>query len=506
MSERYDAIVIGAGLGGLSAAARLASEGLGVLLLERHNVPGGYATSFVRGRYEFEVALHELSGIGPPEKRGSSYEYLDRIGVADKVKFVRIPEMYRAVFPEVDLVMPVGREAYEATLCEAFPHAADGIRSFIEVVFRLGREIQTLEKAGGPGNYWTLAFRYPTLGRHVMASWGSVLRRYVKDPGARAVLSQLWGYFGSGPEKAPFTYFAAALSSYMKVGPTHIKGRSQALSNAFVAAIEEAGGRVLFNAGVREITTSNGKVTGVSTEDGRSFESDWIVSNASPVTTCRDLLAGNRAAAKFLGGLKCATPSSSSVNVYLGVARSPEELGLGVHENFVNADYDQESHYERMKTLEEPGVTLVTCYNTVLPEVSPPGTSMMVLTTLQMGEHWLELKPEEYVATKNRIADAMLRQAEKIAPGLREYAEVLEVGTPLTNIRYTGNPDGAIYGFANTPDYHTALRMGPRGPIAGLYFAGAWSQPGGGFQPSMESGHSAANRVLHRAGKLKREA
>ena len=70
MTQRYDAIVIGAGLGGLSGATMLAKNGLNVLLLERHNVPGGYATSFVRGRYEFEVALHELSNIGPKDLRG----------------------------------------------------------------------------------------------------------------------------------------------------------------------------------------------------------------------------------------------------------------------------------------------------------------------------------------------------------------------------------------------------------------------------------------------------
>ena len=80
MSKEYDAIVIGAGLGGLAAATTLAHEGLGVLLLERHNVPGGYATSFVRGRFEFEVALHELSGIGPPERRGNVYRALEHLG------------------------------------------------------------------------------------------------------------------------------------------------------------------------------------------------------------------------------------------------------------------------------------------------------------------------------------------------------------------------------------------------------------------------------------------
>ena len=111
MRSEYDAIVIGAGLGGLSAATMLAREGLGVLLLERHNLPGGYATSFVRGRFEFEVALHELSGIGPPENRGGLYRYLDYLGVAEKVEFLNVPNLYRSVFPDMDITLPAGREA-----------------------------------------------------------------------------------------------------------------------------------------------------------------------------------------------------------------------------------------------------------------------------------------------------------------------------------------------------------------------------------------------------------
>src|SRR5512136_1427143 len=130
MTKKYDAIVIGAGLGGLSAATMLAKNGLGVLLLERHNVPGGYATSFVRGRYEFEVALHELSGIGPPEHRGNLYRYLDYLGVTRRVEFLRVANMYRSVFPDLDITLPVGREACEEVLCRAFPHEAAGIRRF----------------------------------------------------------------------------------------------------------------------------------------------------------------------------------------------------------------------------------------------------------------------------------------------------------------------------------------------------------------------------------------
>ncbi len=93
MTKKYDAIVIGAGLGGLSVATMLARNDLSVLLLERDNSPGGYATSFVRGRYEFEVALHELSGIGPPEHRGVLYHYLDYLGVTGKVDILHVANL-----------------------------------------------------------------------------------------------------------------------------------------------------------------------------------------------------------------------------------------------------------------------------------------------------------------------------------------------------------------------------------------------------------------------------
>ncbi len=125
MTKHYDVIVIGAGLGGLSVATMLAKNGLGVLLLERHNVPGGYATSFVRGRavgeqpYEFEVALHELSGVGPPGRRGAVYRYLEYLGMADKVEFLHVPNLYRSVFLDpsgwspsglgLDVTLPTGR-------------------------------------------------------------------------------------------------------------------------------------------------------------------------------------------------------------------------------------------------------------------------------------------------------------------------------------------------------------------------------------------------------------
>jgi len=507
MAQKYDAIVIGAGLGGMAAATTLAHSGLHVLLLERHNVPGGYATSFVRsraggGQYEFEVALHELSGIGPPEARGGVYRALEYLGVTDRVEFLHVPNLYRAVFPDLDITLPVGREAFEATLAAAFPHEAPGIRRFMRRVFDFGSEFAHFlrDRRGTPP--LTVPFRFPNFFRYLSTTWGQVLDRDVKDPAARAVLSQYWGYVGMPPSQISFVYMASTLAAYVRRGAAFPRGRSQALSNAFLSTYEALGGEVRFGCGAQRITTAHGRVTGVITDEADEIAADWIVSNADPITTCRDLIGADQVPPAFFTNLQSSEVAASTVNVYLGVACPPEELGLTEHEIFVNDGYDFERHYRAMKAITtEPPAVAVTCYNVVYPDVSPPGTSMVVLTALAYGEPWYAVPPAEYVATKNRVADAMIDLAEKVAPGLRRHTEVVEVSTPLTNMRYAGTMGGSIYGWNQPPRDNMVWRMGYKGPLDGLYFVGAWTQPGGGFEPTMMSGVRAGRAVAFKSGK-----
>jgi prolycopene isomerase len=265
MTRRFDVIVIGAGLGGLSAATTMAHNGLDVLLLERHNVPGGYATSFVRGRaaggqpYEFEVALHELSGIGPPERRGNVFHVLEELGVTDRIEFLHVPNLYRAVFLDpsnpagydLDITLPVGREAFEATLAQAFPHETKGIHRFLDRVFDFGREHARFLRQRRKVHPVTIPLRFPRFVRYLPTTWGQVLNRDVKDPAARAVLSQYWGYVGLPPSQISFVYMANTLAAYVRRGAAFPKGRSQALSNAFLSRFQELGGEVRLNCGVR---------------------------------------------------------------------------------------------------------------------------------------------------------------------------------------------------------------------------------------------------------------
>jgi prolycopene isomerase len=168
------------------------------------------------------------------------------------------------------------------------------------------------------------------------------------------------------------------------------------------------------------------------------------------------------------------------------------------HEVFINDNLDLDAHYAASMRVGPPMELAATCYNSVWPEISEPGTSIIVLTALVHGAPWRKVPPADYMGAKRAIAETMIGMAERVFPGLRESAEVVSVSTPLTNMRYTGNLDGSIYGFVQTPQNHTILRMPPKGPIAGLYFAGAWTRPGGGFSPAMLSGQMTVEEILMR--------
>jgi phytoene dehydrogenase-like protein len=488
----YDAVVIGAGNGGMTAALTLAQAGKKVLLLERHNIPGGCATSFVRGRFEFEVALHQLSGMGSQERPGPLRAILGEMGVMDRLEFVEIENLYRVVFPGTfDITLPTNREGLVAELAKLFPGEGDAVSRFMDLVYRFSMEMVQGLFFHDPD---ISKEKYPVYFKYAFRNSQEVLDEFFESPLLKSILSVYWGYVGVPPSMLPFGDLAIMLWAYIEFKPYHLKGGSQAMSNAILDAYLDAGGEVRFNCAAKKIVVGGGAVKGVITEQGDRVETGCVVSNASTIHTYIDLIDREEVPAAELNAFKSYTIGPSAFTLYMGLDCEPADVGIHETTNFITTTVDADRAFDLWKTMEQQGWALLTCYDVSDPDFSPPGTCQAALVALQYGDPWYAVSPQEYADAKYRYAEGMLQLAERVFPKIRDHIEEVEAATPLTHLRYLGHPGGAIYGFEqyakDSPYFLTN-----RSSIRGLYFAGAWVGSGG-FQPTLTSGRSTARAVL----------
>lgn len=486
----FDAIVIGAGNAGLTAAATLQRAGARTLLVERHNIPGGCGTSFRRGRYEFEVALHQLSGVGvegqPVSLREGLFQQLD---IADKLEFVQEHDLYRAVIPgQLDLTLPADWEGAITAIEEAFPGNGSRARAFFDLVKAVAFW-QIAAKRGMPAEEID-----PTLFTYGLRPLRKVLDEYFEDEALKCALGIYWTYLGQPPSKLPFQDLALTLFAYFEFKPWHVRGGSQAMSSAILDSFLRAGGEVRFNTAVDAILTEAGRAIGVRLEDGQEVTAPDIVSNASlPVTYG---MLGDIVPAAVRDDLATRRVGVSGFVLHMGLDSTPAELGFTTSTSFINLDADDDRTHASWHTLEPARGVCVSSYDVAPIGFAPSGATHISLMTLQYADAWDNIAPQDYARTKFAYAETLLDVVEHITPGIRDAIEEVDVATPLTMMRYLGHPGGAIYGYDQDATEGWLFRNSERRThVPGLHLAGSWAGIGG-FQPTLEAGARVARRLL----------
>lgn len=248
---------------------------------------------------------------------------------------------------------------------------------------------------------------------------------------------------------------------------------------------------------MEQILVEDRQVVGVVTAHGERIATKHVISNASPTLVYNHLISP-KAEVPEIAYRECnaRVDNVSALVVYLGLDATPQELGLNAYSYLIFANMNTDEMYETFKTIETPKAQAVACLNNALPDCSPPGTTILSITTLYCPEAWKDVRAENYIKVKNKIANELIHDFEKATGAqIRAHIEEIEVATPITFARYTGAHGGTIYGYA--PESWDSLiprmmSMNEEKRIKGLEFCGRYAFRCHGYSSSFMSGQVAA--------------
>jgi all-trans-retinol 13,14-reductase len=494
-----DAVVIGSGAGGLTAALALARLGKRVVVFEQHYLPGGWCHSFNLEGYQFSPGVHYIGALGPGGAMRGIYEGL---GLADDLEFLELdPDGYDRVRVAGEAFdIPRGKERLAERLVARFPAEAEGIRGYLDVVSDIARELEGGMRAKGWFDRVTLPFRMKTTLRHGLRSVGGYLDGRVHDPLLKAILTVQAGDHGVGPARAPLVQHAAVVAHYFD-GAWYPRGGAKAIPRAYIRALKGLGGVVKVRSPVARILVERRTAIGVRLADGTEVRAPIVISNADAHATYDRLLAPEDVPPAIRRRLGRTRYSTSALSLFLAADFDARAAGLTSGNVWWMRHPDVDKVYADSVGDHLPerfdGGFLTT---TTLKDPSERTDRLHTMEAFTFVPDapfakWAASRPDErppdYEVLKEQLLDRMYEMLHHVVPGLRDQVVFESLGTPLTNRFYVAATRGNLYGTEKTLDHLGPWAYPVRTPISGLFHCGA-STLGHGVAGVTFSGMAAA--------------
>ena len=488
----FDAIIIGAGIGGLVTATQLAAKGAKVLVLERYLIPGGSAGYFQHQGYTFDVGASMIFGFG---KKGTT-NLLTRALDAVNVHLETIPDPVQIHYhlpDNLDIKVDQNYEKFLQNLIAYFPHEEKGIRRFYNECQKIFNclnsiELLSLEEIGYVMRvFWQNPLACLGLAQYLPQNVGDIARKYIKDPLLLKFIDiECYCWSVVPANMTPMINAGMVFSDRHYGGVNYPKGGVGKIAQKLAEGLEKCGGKIEYQARVTKILTKQGQAIGVQLATGEVYHGKKIVSNATRWDTFEKLLPKAQIPPNEKNWQQRYQKSPSFLSLHLGVKASVLPTGTECH-HIILEDWEK---------MESAAGTMFVSIPTLLdPSLAPPEYHIIHAFTPDWIDNWQGMSAKEYNYKKEQAAGEIINRLERIFPGLDAGLDYMQVGTPLTHRRFLGRVDGTygpiprhkLWGLLGMPFNRTT--------IPNLYCVGDSTFPGQGLNAVAFSGFACAHRI-----------
>ncbi|RMA64723.1 phytoene desaturase family protein [Ulvibacter antarcticus] len=505
--EKFDTIIIGSGAGGLSAAICLSQHGQKVLVLEQHDVPGGWCHSFYLNGHRFTPGVHYIGLLDKGQSTSLLYEGL---GIANDLVFFRMnPEAYEhCIIGEDQFDFPSNFDDLVEKLSEKFPEERKNIYNYLSKVRRVSRQLQLIPKIKNLWEQITIPFRTKDMGKYGLFSLKRVINWHIKDPLLKKILNIQFGDHGLPPARASFPLHCAVMDHYFN-GGFYPMGGGAAIIKAMTNSLKKQGNSVRTSSGVKKILlegTKKKRAIGVELDNGEKIYANTIISNADPGITYMDLIGRENISKKLTKKLEKTKYSCTSLMLFLTVDMDLRKEGIDSGNVWLFDDECLDTIFEKMESEDLrigdtfPGM-FISCTTLKDPASFDGKHHTIEAITYINYEAFKEFENEQsersqaYLDFKETLTNKMINTVEKRIPNIRAHIVGLELGTPITNEYYVNSTDGSVYGTEKSLKHIGPFSFKAKSEIENLYLCGA-SIAAHGIAGASYSGVQTAGEIL----------
>ncbi|HHH30002.1 MAG TPA: NAD(P)/FAD-dependent oxidoreductase [Polyangiaceae bacterium] len=483
---RFDYIVIGSGMGGMTTAAILAKLGKRVLVLEQHYVPGGFTHMFKRPGFRWDVGVH---AVGEVTKHSLTGRILDSLTdgqlrwaslgpVYDEFHF---PDGFRVDFPD-------SPQEFRENLRAAFPKEHAAIDEYLHLVRAVAKSMKTYYLSrmapSRVGRFSELVFARDAK-RYLSQTTQQAVAELTADPRLQAIFTAQWGYYGSVPSRSSFAMQALVVKHFLHGGYYPVGGASE-IAKTLLGTVASAGGWTAIRADVHKILVENDIAVGVRLQDGREVRADRVVSAAGVASTVSRMLPAPYCDDRWAKEVEQLAPAPAHVCLYLGFEGDVRAAGVSAANKWFYETWDMEDDAWQVSPEQEqlPRASVLYCSFPSLkdPEHDPGERQrhtgeIVTFVPYDAFIPWREgrwrKRGAQYEAFKDKMKAQLLRQFFERLPELEPLLVFSELSTPISTEHFVRPVRGSIYGIEPTPERFANPSLRPRAPIENLFFSGS---------------------------------